>query len=178
MKQIVAIVFCLLALIFQGHAQSEINFVDTTVYINGKILSLPGSSSEKYLVELSDEKGVLNHYTLSKGKRTFRFELKRYHTYTLRIEGDGYLTKILTLNTDMPANSSGNFAISFNIRLQSLKEAVSLSPKVRELPVALIRYDLLAETFVYDLSYATQIKMEIYKRPSTEPALVLVRVKE
>lgn len=178
MKQIVAIVFCLLALIFQGHAQSEINFVDTTVYINGKILSLPGSSSEKYLIELSDEQGVLNQYSLSKGKRTFRFELKRYHTYTLRIEGDGYLAKIMTLNTDMPANSGGNFAIRFNIRLQSLKEAVSFSPKVRELPVALIRYDLLAETFVYDLSYATQIKMETYKRPITEPAIVLVRVKE
>lgn len=169
----ILLVFACVSLFFSGMAQEAPNVFDSTIFVSGKILNISKNSSDKCLVELSDESGVISSKYLPGGKHSFDFELRKNANYTIRITKEGYLPKVLTVNTVLPKNASGVFDFAFNVQLLSVDQGQYISPEVLNRPVALIRYDLLAESFVYDLSFATLMKMKSYSQLSVKVPVLL-----
>lgn len=176
MKAIFTTLFFLSLLISNVSAQNQANFFDSTIYIYGKILNLPKTASSKCVVQLLDDQGLLAEQKLRPGRKTFDFELHRQSNYVIRILQEGRQPKIMVVNTVMPKGASGIFDFAFNVNMQTLDEAQELTTYAIELPVALIRYDLLAETFVYDLSFATQARLALYRHKNhlTTESLVMI----
>ena len=163
MKRIL-IIFLTFTSLVSATAQEGINAFDSTILISGKILNVTRNANEKCQVDLLDESGTIKSLSLRNGKKNFEFELRRNTSYTIHIAQEGSMTKVLTVNTILPSNVKGVYDFAFNIQLISSEQGKSIAPDARSLSVALIRYDLLTESFVYDLSYATSVKMKSYRR--------------
>lgn len=156
-----------MANLFAGTKQGDVDTV-ICLTVKGKVLNALAGYDAKCKVELLNNAEVIQTVLLQQGKRTFNFQLNKNKSYTIRITKEGYISKLVAINTTLPIDLSDLSEFAFNTELLSIEEAQNLKQGILTIPVAFIRFDLLTETFVYDLNYATQVKIDLYTNQDSQ----------
>lgn len=135
--------------------------------IEGIVKNAHDSFDSECIVELLGPDASVDTIILKEGKRKFKFVLTKNTYYAIRVSKKGYISKIVSINTEIITPLKGVHIFEFETTL--LKEAVlvKLNKDILDFPVAIIHYDYEKETFSYNKEYSAYIKRELYNtRPS------------
>ena len=72
------------------------------------------------------------------------------------------MSKKIAINTALAVELTDLTEFAFNTELVSLTEAHGMKTNTVNVPVAFIRFDTLTDSFIYDLAYATTVKLDMY----------------
>lgn len=86
---------------------------------------------------------------------SFEFDLKKDLYYTIKISKNGYIPKIIGIDTEAPADINEKKEFVFTTSLLSENEAFNLDRSVLEFPAALVMYYNKSSSFEFCLEYAT-----------------------
>ncbi len=160
---------CLLA-VFLGpfaaiHAQGPAQPAIACLEISGKVSYKDKEADNTCKVELICYNSVVDS-AIIKHNKTFKFLLGRGAYYTIRISKKGYVTRWVSICTNMnvPADDDGFYRYHFDTDLIPDMEAKELDADALEFPIAIISFDTQAGWFYYNEAYTSNIKREIYKK--------------
>lgn len=142
---------------------------DTTLCleIDGKVLNSEDGEEPECYVELICDNEVRQALTLREGKRRFRFLLDKNTAYAIRISKKGFVTRIISVNTEVLTANEGIHRFSFETSLLSETLGAKLNQEVIDFPVTLIHFDYESETFTHNIEYTNYIRKELYRvKPS------------
>lgn len=130
--------------------------------VKGKVLNAAEGADRTCKVEIIDSKGGVATILLANGRRNFEVKLQKNESFIIKISKEGYVSKRIAINTGISVQLTDLTEFAFNTELVSLNDAQGLKNSVTAVPVAFIRFDLLTDSFIYDLDYATQVKVDMY----------------
>src|SRR6185436_14141516 len=95
----------------------------------GRITNADEGIEGECKVELLDSKGVVDTAILKEGKRKFKFVLHRNSFYAIRISKMGFITKLISINTEMmvPDEDGLIHKFTFETKLASEDELADLN---------------------------------------------------
>ena len=111
-------------------------------------------------VELISYNEILDSVILDEGATQFKFLLKRNTSYTIRITREGFATKLVCINTNLPDDEKEMFKFIFTTKLMKEELAARLNQDALDFPVALIYYDLEQQSFDNDKHYTMAVKRD------------------
>lgn len=120
-----------------------------------------------YTVKLIHNNKVIEQ-TVVDSKQKFKLNLKRNTSYTIRIEKDGYIPRIVSVNTALPekVRQANLYRFHFDMELFSESFAKYFDSDDIDFPVALIAYDKNKGVFHYDKSYTSRIQQKMHNMSS------------
>lgn len=131
--------------------------------INGNILTESDSPEGAKIVIFKNGNKIDEHAMSRKGRFDFRLALDG--DYRISFEKPGYVTKIVSINTEVPpeiVESNPNFPpVKLIINLLPQVEGADLS--IFEQPVAILTYNYELDDFNFDKEYAQKIRERIAK---------------
>ncbi|HRO38452.1 MAG TPA: hypothetical protein PLV70_02810 [Flavobacteriales bacterium] len=98
------------------------------------------------------------HRTVSTGLNRFSMELDLDASYVLSFEKQGFVTKRLSFNTQVPATASREGFSAFDFVVSLFKQYDGVNTVVFNQPVGMIRYDEVVGDFDYDTDYTKSIQ--------------------
>lgn len=108
----------------------------------------------------------LNDYSdsliLREGKRKFKFVLNKNSYYAIRISKKGYISKLVSVNTEMLVENGDLHVFEFETSLIREEALERLNKDMLDFPVAIIHFDYEADRFSYNKEYSAFIKRELY----------------
>jgi hypothetical protein len=137
--------------------------------ISGKI-GFNGACSDNLLkIELIQDNRVVDSMTI-KGKRTFKFNLKKNGYYGIRISKKGFVPRLISVCTDLEGGDISNkiYRFRFDTKLISVEGADELNKDALDFPIAVISFDRKKGWFYYSKKYTSQIKRKIYNQDVSE----------
>lgn len=156
-------------LIYFGAGASTFNFgkkSDTLacLQIEGKIMNADEGIDGECVVDLIEANQVVQTITLKEGKRQFRFILNKNSQYGIRIQKKGYISKLISVNTDLSGESQSFGLHRFMFETSLLSDVVRkrMNEDMIDFPIAIVHFDLEEQTFSYDKKYTSYIKRELY----------------
>lgn len=123
--------------------------------INGK-LKVEGGSLDGCRMVVYKE-GV-KHRTVSSDLNKFSLELDLNSSYVLSFEKNGFVTKKLSFNTQIPAGAPQSGFTPFEFVVSLFKQYDGMNTVVFNQPVGMIRYDAKLTDFDYDTDYTKSIQ--------------------
>lgn len=142
--------------------------------IQGKILMQEGDlSTDDCIIELINNQGDIDSLILKNNKLKFKFKLARNSSYAIRVSRKGYLSKYVSVNTDMTMNTddeNGDVIHRFIFETPLLKKDATahLNREAMDLPIAIIHFDNKKRCFNYNKEYTASIKKELRRGRSVE----------
>lgn len=130
--------------------------------IEGKILNAADGSDAPCKIELWTSSGVVDTAILKTGKNKFHFILKRNSYYTIRIVKQGFVDKLVCVDTALPPEEDITFRFRFDTSLMEIAEAKEVNRDALDFPVAIIHYQLEEECFNYNEIYTRKLRDELY----------------
>ncbi|MFN5324381.1 MAG: hypothetical protein ACK5C5_05645 [Bacteroidota bacterium] len=111
---------------------------------------------------------VLNNNTTGEinevpGEKSMNLELKLNNSYLISFTKQGYITKRISFNANMPSSRSGQELYPFNFEVVLFPQYEGLNIVVFNQPVAKIFFDPLLDDFDYDTDYTKQIQSALKK---------------
>jgi hypothetical protein len=143
--------------------------------IEGKIIN-NNLTEEACVIELIDSDNHIDSLLLKEGKTKFKFMLNKDSYYAIRISKPGYISKVVSVNTEILTEVNGIYRFEFETSL--LQEAVlkKLNQDALDFPVAIVYFDHEKDCFSYNKEYSAFIKKELhtskpktYNSPKKEP---------
>jgi hypothetical protein len=143
--------------------------------IEGKIIN-NDRTEEACIIELIDSYNHIDTILLKEGKTKFKFVLNKDSYYAIRISKAGYISKVVSVNTEILTDVNGIYRFEFETSL--LQEAVlkKLNQDALDFPVAIVYFDHEKDCFSYNKEYSAFIKKELhtskpktYNSPKKEP---------
>ena len=131
--------------------------------IEGKITNLDAGANDCF-VELISKDGILDSIVLKEGKRRFKFVLKRDTYYAIRITKKGFVTKLISINTEVPTDSDVLYRFQFDTELMNKSFSKRLNKDALDFPVAIICFDYEKKFFFYDKQYSANVKRDLYSK--------------
>lgn len=139
--------------------------------LEGRILNAADRTDENCVIELIQSGGGIDTIELKGNRRNFKFFLKRNTYYALRISKSGYITRLVSINTEVAENSDWIYKFSFQTSLIETDELSSLNADALDFPIAIIHYDKKHDDFSYNKEYSDQIRRETRTvKPNTQIA--------
>lgn len=132
--------------------------------IEGKILTAGVKGAAGCTIELLCDGREVERTLLSSPKKKFGFNLVKNKQYTLRMSQDGYIPKVITINTNLPLFLEDDYGFFFETSLIQETEMPNLNQEVVQQPVARISFDMRRMCFYYDKQYSENIKKELITR--------------
>ncbi len=129
--------------------------------IKGKVTNVGSKSSETYQVELIYYNTVVSNDQINSNK-SFKFNLKRDAIYTIRISKEGFITKLISIYTRLPADQTDVYRLDFETELIEAHKSKKLNADALEFPVTIIYYDDKADSFYFNEEYTSNIKKCVY----------------
>lgn len=125
--------------------------------------SIPGG----YVVMLIQNNKVIEQIEVN-GKEKFKLHLKRNTRYSIRVEKNGFISRLVSVCTNLPENArvTNLYRFHFDIHLFSDAFAKYFDPDDIDFPVALIAYDEKQKLFNYDKSYTEQVQQKMHSMSS------------
>lgn len=139
-----------LAMVFATALVAQGRFV-----INGKLKVEGGGLDGCHLVVYKE--GV-KHRTLSADLNRFTLELDLNSSYVLSFEKNGFVTKKLSFNTNVPPGGATAGFTPFEFVVSLFKQYDGMNTVVFNQPVGMIRYDEKLADFDYDTDYTKSIQ--------------------
>jgi hypothetical protein len=133
--------------------------------IEGKISNANEGIDGECLVELICTNEVVESVVLKEGKKKFRFILSKNLRYGIRITKKGYLSRLISIDTEMSDNTEMFGLHKFEFETKLYKEEISklLNTDALDFPIALVQFDYEQECFSYNKEYTAYIKNEMRK---------------
>ncbi|MBL7930473.1 MAG: hypothetical protein JNL60_01140 [Bacteroidia bacterium] len=132
--------------------------------IEGKVLNA-GDNEDVCIIELIDGTNtVVDTLILKEGKNKFAFVLQKNDYYSIRISKNGFISKLVAINTEILTQQDGIHKFNFETRLLSSVIAKKLNEDVLDFPVAIIHFDYENNCFDYNKEYTEHIKRELYAK--------------
>ena len=142
--------------------------------IEGKVLLSDEPQNRECTIELISQYGQVDTIQMKDYHRKFRFVLSVNTTYAIRISKKGYLTKLISVNTDMPGDLERLHRFTFETPLLKEEALVHLNREAVDLPIAIIRYDEQNDCFSYDKDYTETVKKVLRRSNSFEKKSSLI----
>lgn len=120
--------------------------------INGVQVSLLKKNEEMEWVEVTSVK----HHD-----HNFKFILEANEYYTIEVSKPGYVKRLITVSTILPANVALKPLFSFGFEVVMFKEKAGVDDYYLDFPIALIGYNPKTEVFENNYSYTYHIKNKI-----------------
>jgi hypothetical protein len=178
----VFIIKLVVALLFVANIKATANYslqFDSLscLQIEGKITNVEEGNGE-CTVELISANEVVEEIVLKEGKFKFKFVLQKNKFYSIRLSKVGFITKLVSVNTEILTESEGIHVFKFETGLITAAIASKLNPDIIDFPATIIQYDYEMDTFVHNAQYTAYIKRELYKSgpvkaPKLKPVYVL-----
>lgn len=132
--------------------------------IEGRVLNAD-DNGEDCIVELIDGSNtVVDTLILKEGKSKFAFVLQKNDYYSIRISKNGFISKLVAINTEILTEQDGIHKFNFETRLLNKVIAKKLNEDVLDFPVAIINFDYENNCFDYNKEYTEHIKRELYTK--------------
>jgi hypothetical protein len=113
-------------------------------------------------IELIGLNDVSDSLILREGKRKFKFMLSKNSYYAIRISKKGYISKLVSVNTEMLVENGNIHVFEFETSLMREEALERLNKDMLDFPVAIIHFDYEADCFSYNKEYSAFIKRELY----------------
>jgi hypothetical protein len=162
---------CLFLLSIETQAAGKTKFDSLSVLqIEGKISNLDENFEEECVVELIWMNDVVETRVLKEGKKKFKFVLNKNSSYSIRISKKGYISKLISVDTQIPADNESFGLFKFTFETSLMKEALAdkLNKDMMDFPIAIIRFDFELDGFSYDKKYTAHIKRELHRPMATQ----------
>ena len=153
-------------LLMAGAGHAEKNDSLFCLRIRGKVLNADEGYSTGCKVQLLNSRGVIDSAVIRNGKCKFTFRLKRNDFYAIRIQKSGYVSRLISVNTEFPGEIHDMCEFSFNTNLISEEEAELLNKDELDFPVAIVHFEKETETFVYNREYSERHKSALKEKKS------------
>jgi hypothetical protein len=141
---------------------------DVCLQISGDLDGSMKIKGGNYIVKLIQNNQVIQQTEVD-SKSTFRLNLKRNREYTIRIEKEGYIPRLISVNTALPENvrKANLYRFHFDMQLFAQSFAKYFDSDDIDFPIALIAYDKSKGVFHYDKNYTTRIQQKMHSMSST-----------
>lgn len=136
--------------------------------VSGNLTPEIKSAGGTYVVKLIQDNKTVDQLMLN-GKDKFKLNLKKDSWYTIRVEKEGFIPRLVSINTSLPPNAGKNKLYRFHFDIQLFSEAFShyFDADDIDFPIALIAYDPVKEVFNYDKNYTSRIQEKMHCMSST-----------
>ncbi len=144
--------------------------------IEGKVLNADEGEDGECLVELITLNDGIDSIVLKEGRKKFKFVLEKNSYYAIRVSKKGYISKLVSVNTEILTEDEGVHRFVFETTL--IKEAAlkRLNKDVIDFPVAIIHFDYELDDFSYNKEYTDNMKRELHQLPTNNPTKGLASV--
>ncbi len=152
-KYIFAILFALSAI------ESPCQKKEKEVYLelSGSIKEEKKGIAEASIIVYVDNSEFKSVATDKKGK--FKIQLPLDRKYLIKFSKDGYVSKIITINTNLPPDEKAVYIFPLTVDL--FKEIVNLDVSILKEPIAKINYNSFNKQFDYDYNYTAKINQDL-----------------
>ena len=149
-------------------SKPKISKPDSTVCleVSGKILNINKGMDRLYKVELISANYIIKRLIL-KNKEQFKFNLKKNTHYAIRITKKGFMPRLISIYTTVPADIVRIFRFQFDTELITKAESKKLEPDVLDFPIAVVSFDNEMNCFYYNEDYTSDLKRELYLNKKT-----------
>lgn len=131
--------------------------------IEGKVVNAEEGAYEECLVELISQNEIQQSIVLKEGKNKFKFVLSKNTFYSIRISKKGFISKLISVNTEILTAGDEIHLFKFETSLLNEAFADKLNDDAIDFPVTIIQYDYEMECFLHNQEYTAYIKKELYK---------------
>jgi hypothetical protein len=134
----------------------------TCMQISGKVKKLKGTV-RSYTVELVHDTNVVST-SVVEGRHGFKFFLQKNTYYGIRISCDGYVSRVISINTELPLQKRFDKFYRFHFDTELIEEinTPALDRDALDFPIALVYFDKKRKCFYYNENYTSFIKNRIY----------------
>lgn len=147
--------------------------------VEGRVLNADDETGEDCFVELINIEGEIDSLVLREGKKKFKFVLSKNSYYALRISKKGYISKLISVNTELEIQPEGIYKFVFEISLLREEAIKRLNEDALDFPVAIVHFDYEKECFSYNKEYTDNIKKELHKpKPSKNKIVPVIYTKK
>lgn len=162
MKKISAFTLLLIAFLGSLNISAEENKDSVCLEIHGKISKTPTLYSKSYVVELIHQNTVVDSKEI-KDYQSFMFSLNKNSFYTIRILKQGFVPKIISVDTRLGKSTDLMYMFEFETDLIEKKEIRNLDQESLEFPITIVQYYPEVNWFYFNEEYTSNIKQAIYK---------------
>lgn len=128
--------------------------------VTGKFDETMKSLEGKYTVKVLRDNKVVEEQLL-KVKQGFKFVLKKGVMYTIKIEKEGYIPRLLSVSTKLPEklDLDGHDLFKFHFETNLIDEAFyhHFEDDDVDFPIALVDYSKRCDCFEYDKKYTQEL---------------------
>lgn len=144
------------------------NDPEVCLEISGSLAAELRSAGGTYVVKVIQDNKIVDQFMLT-AREKFRLYLKKDNWYTIRIEKEGFIPRLVSINTALPQNARKNSLYRFQFDMYLFSEAFSryFDADDIDFPIALIAYDSEKRLFDYDKNYTSQIQAKMHCMSST-----------
>ena len=160
MKNISIITVLVVSFLFSTQIKARGNDSLFCLKIKGRITNASEGYTNGCKIELLNSKGLVDSLIL-RNKDRFSFLLKRNTYYAIRVSKAGYVSRLISINTEFPDEIADICEFSFNTSLISEEEAAGMNKDALDFPVAIVHFHEKTETFVHNKEYSENLKKEL-----------------
>jgi len=137
-----------------GENIDEVDALEVTGKFDETMKSLEG----KYTVKILRDNKVVQEKEL-KVKQSFKFVLKKDVHYTIKIEKEHYIPRLLSVNTKIPDKANLDELYKFHFETNLIDEAFyhHFDDDDVDFPIALVSYVKKCDCFEYDKKYTQKL---------------------
>ena len=136
--------------------------------VSGKLSPEKKVTEGTYTIKLIQDNKVIDQIMVN-GKDKFKFNLKRNMMYTIKIEKEGFLPRLVSVSTQLPQNTKKSNLYRFHFDIELFSETFSkyFDADDVDFPIALISFDSNKKVFNYDKNYTKKIQEKMHNMSST-----------
>lgn len=140
---------------------NEVDCLELTGKFDESMKSLEG----KYTAKILRDNKVVEEQTL-KVNKGFKFILKKDVQYTLKIEKEGYIPRLLSISTKVPDKADLEELFKFYFETNLIEEGLynHFDDDDIDFPIALVSYFKKCDCFEYDKKYTQELMSRLIGR--------------
>jgi hypothetical protein len=130
--------------------------------VSGKVTASDDKAKGMFTVYLSRDNKTVDSLIIG-AEKVFKFTLQKNAYYTIRISRKGYISRSVSVNTELPYGVSTDPLFRFHFDTVLLREGQvrTKNKEVFDFPIALITYDNKKGWFDYSRKYTALVKKEM-----------------
>jgi hypothetical protein len=133
---------------------------ETCLIVEGKIKHKLEKPEDKYKIELISAGEKVDSAFVGNNTK-FSFDLKANKHYAVRISKEGFVSKLVSIYTDLPTNLEELCFFSFETGMISEEEAKEFDPQMLDFPIAQVSFNKKREAFTHSAEYTNMIKQDL-----------------
>jgi hypothetical protein len=157
--------FCVNSFSFAQKNKEASDYETSCLEVTGKFDESMKSLEGKYSVKLMRDNKVVEEQNL-KVNKGFKFVLKRDVQYTIKIEKEGYIPRLLSVYTKIPEKSDLNELFKFHFETNLIDQAFyyRFDDDDIDFPIALVSYAKKCDCFEYNKKYTQELMSRLINK--------------